>query len=360
MEDYRHYVPVLRWKRGEWLALKYLDEGVRSQITPLVEIPPSRFWPRKDEQSLDIDGRVSEIADAILESWGGSAPLLVDLGLVNTSVLRTSNGGHLLSRFSDEARKRGIRVIPVTGLIRDGGYQSAALDMAVQDGEGLCLRLGLDELGHAGLAEEIDSLMGEFGLSHADVDLAVDLGLVQQPAMALRGILSRIPNLGAWRTFTMISGAFPRDLTGFKIGTHELPRADWLTWRNEIVGSAPKQTRPPRFGDYTIQHPIFSEPPLGANVSASIRYTSDEHWIILRGEGLRKQGGTGHRQYIAHSILLRERPEYCGPGFSYGDRYIDEIATMGLKPGSPETWIRAGVNHHVTFVVRQIANLRGL
>jgi hypothetical protein len=46
----RHYVPILRWKQGERLALKALRKGDRDWLTPLIEIPRKVFEaPKKQE-----------------------------------------------------------------------------------------------------------------------------------------------------------------------------------------------------------------------------------------------------------------------------------------------------------------------
>jgi len=36
MFEHKHYVPILRWKQAEWLALRHLDPAHCAQITPLV------------------------------------------------------------------------------------------------------------------------------------------------------------------------------------------------------------------------------------------------------------------------------------------------------------------------------------
>ena len=74
----------------------------------------------------------------------------------------------------------------------------------------------------------------------------------------------------------------------------------------------------------------------------------------MRGEGLRNEGGRGYAQYAANATLLCERDEFSGSSFSYGDRYLANL-TEGY--GSPETLLRAGINHHLTFVIQQISNL---
>ena len=175
-------------------------------------------------------------------------------------------------------------------------------------------------------------------------------------AVNFHEICNHLPHLNEWLTFSIISGIFPKDLTGIKPGQHLIQRLDWLTWEEQIRG-ATSLPRIPSFGDYTIQHPIYYEPPKNANFSASIRYTTDNAWLIMRGEGIRSRKGTGYAQYPANAQLLCEREEFCGEDFSMGDKYIYNMGHQSARYGSARTWLTAGINHHLTFVVRQISSL---
>ena len=39
--DHKHYVPVLRWKRAERVALRELMPQTQRPVTPLIELVPS-------------------------------------------------------------------------------------------------------------------------------------------------------------------------------------------------------------------------------------------------------------------------------------------------------------------------------
>lgn len=39
MFDHNHYVPVLKWRQGEYLALSRLTATVMDWVTPLFEVP---------------------------------------------------------------------------------------------------------------------------------------------------------------------------------------------------------------------------------------------------------------------------------------------------------------------------------
>ncbi len=158
----------------------------------------------------------------------------------------------------------------------------------------------------------------------------------------------------------MISGAFPKDLSELqKNQQHKLERLDWLAWRNQITAK-PILSRRPTYGDYTIQHPIYLRPSGFMNYSGSIRYTYYDYWVIMRGESVFNSEGPGFDQYPANALLLCDRPEFSGTSFSCGDKYIEEMGAQIKKTGNATTWLQAGINHHLTLVVRQIANLFGV
>jgi len=66
-------------------------------------------------------------------------------------------------------------------------------------------------------------------------------------------------------------------------------------------------------------------------------------------------GSLGNAQYPAEAQLLCEMDEFCGTRFSAGDRYLYETSKMPNRPGTPFTWLRAGINHHMVYTARQIA-----
>jgi hypothetical protein len=114
-------------------------------------------------------------------------------------------------------------------------------------------------------------------------------------------------------------------------------------------------TRIPSFGDYTIQHGVFEEHEgKHFNFSASLRYTADEYWVVMRGEGVKNEDGAGFQQFPAQAQLLTERSEFRGPQFSSGDMYIHTMAQQFTKSGQLKDWLVATFNHHITFVILQL------
>lgn len=348
------YVPVLRWKRAERIALEWLDIADKVLMAPLLELTPTDFKLGADGKAL-----LTKAATQVAKNWGGYRAF-VDFNLLGV-VLNPSELSQAVGMFFDIARAHRLQLVPVTRIGDSLQFQATIASVASRDGLGASLRITGEQLQAATLTSNLESLFEILGLQYETIDLVVDLGIAGAANPSLVFLSNRIPVIERWRTFAVIAGAFPKDLTEFRVGQHLFPRLEWTQWVDELRSGPPELRRVPTFGDYTIQHAVYYEPPEGANVSASIRYTSEKHWLIMRGEGLRTPGSTGHMQYRANAQLLCERKEFCGPHFSRADEYIWGVANGDTRnTGNPETWLRAGINHHLTFVARQLNAVVGI
>jgi hypothetical protein len=337
--DHTHYVPVLRFKRSEKVALRELGTQSRAGITPLLEIVQT------------ADYRPQTVANEIRTHWG-PYPFFLDL-----HHLVEAQDGDLMLRLNGAIVSHGLLSIPVIGLHDGRQFQQAVSMVVALDKRGVCIRLFPEDLERSSIAESLERLVNNLGVVPEQVDLIADCRLISEFNPTYEALCHRVPALKRWRTFTVISGAFSQDLSDYKKNAqYERNRDDWLAWKNQIF--LPNLQRYPTHGDYTIQYPLLVDSPPAPDVSASIRYTSSDYWVIMRGEGMRT--GIGNAQYAANAELLCGRPEFCGAPFSSGDRYIYNLyRRLGRGPGSPETLLRAGINHHVTFVVDQISKLFG-
>lgn len=275
--DHRHYVPVVRWKRAEAIALRQLPESIKAKITPFIELPPTDFDVHDPTTPARIEGMLPEVALELLRNWG-RRQLFFDLGLLDPSI-RSAKGVHPVVVLSEVARSIGLSVVPVTALTHDGDYQGAVRTASSE--LGVCIRLSLDDANRATVTHELYALLTDLHVSPEDTDLVLDYGQIDSPPPRIADVMSRLPSLPHWRTLTVTAGAFPRDLTGFTVGQHLYARADWRNWQEEVTGEV-TLARIPTYGDYTIQHAIFSEPPERANFSASIRQATDRAAGVLR------------------------------------------------------------------------------
>lgn len=362
MFDSKHYVPILKWKPAEQQALEMLSVEKKKFITPLIQIimpqpnPPKKGEKRKSpEEQLEetienFKVKIKKIPEEILKYWG-KTPVFIDFSLIYASPLRIEG----LDKVLKIGEKLGIILIPVVNLSSDQKTKKIASSLTKKYGHGLCLRLGCaDLIDIVKLSQEIKILLTTIALSEKDVDLLVDLKNIYEgdnKYIEFRDLSQKIPSLSKWRTFIFASGAFPTDLTDFMVGENYIPRLDWNNWIAQI--NSKKLQREPSFADYTIQHPIYKLDLQFFPPSASIRYTLDNRWLIMRGQRRKS------KQYLANAQLLSQNPNFFGADFSYGDRYIAEKGKnlKSEKTGNAKTWLGAGINHHLACTASQIANL---
>jgi hypothetical protein len=184
-------------------------------MTPLVEIIQKDLDPQKQGkkrgQAISVDQVLSAKATQLCKHWGRT-PFFVDLWLLNQN-LRTSKGIHPLTQLAEEGRTRQLLLIPVTGLRRNSDYQAAAASAISIDRRGACLRIQLNEIESPSFESTLSHLLSYLKLLPEEVDLLVDYQILRSESPRIAQLSTRIPHLQRWRTFTMASGAFPKDLS---------------------------------------------------------------------------------------------------------------------------------------------------
>lgn len=356
MFDSKHYVPILKWKRAEQGALKELEEERKKFITPLIQfvMPKSKPEEKLEDTIVRFEGQLIEIPRRLIEVWGNS-PVFIDVSLLYSISLKAK----ALDAILKGGRELGGLFIPVIYLIDDEKVKKSVFNIVHKTGNGLCVRLICsDFIDMTKLEHDIASLLS-LGMSEKDIDLLVDIKETEKDEnkyITYLNMSQKVPNLMKWRTLTFASGSFPEDLSKCKVDEETfVPRIDWISWRKCI---SKKLMRIPTFSDYTIQNPIYKEASQFYPPTASIKYTLMNEWLIMKGQ---KQN---HKQYLAHAALLVKDKRYYGESFSAGDRYIAEKAkhfpvymkNPAIKgTGSTETWLKAGINHHLVLVAHQVS-----
>jgi hypothetical protein len=345
MFGHRHYVSLMRAKGAELRALRDLTPSLRPWITPMLECPSTVLADCDSSKALQrrVDGVMSH-----LSGWSGRTVFL------DFSMLGFATREGALEVAAASAARLGIRPTPVVSLKRlaESPYGRSIQTVSARHGSTICLRVSTTELTLDSIDEILDQRLKAYSARPEDVDLIIDRGGVDGSSVTYPEFAHRIPWIDSWRTLTVLAGSFPKDLEGLTRGKiHRLRRFEWGQWRD--LGSW--TGRRPAFGDYTVQHVYFSEPVHGANPSASVRYTIEEEFVVLRGEGVRNEGGPGRGQWNAWAAILIEKPEFFGPAFSAGDRYIADRAANWDNTGTPQSWLQAAFSHHVTTAALQVA-----
>lgn len=359
--DVGHYLAVLQSKPGERSALANVSAATWERLTPLVEIVgPKTPKPVLSKESVSTWMRNLRFL--------GARPFYLDILRLNpTHPVEAKVGTDpVLARLYEEAGKRGMRFVPVVHVGQSGaGHVQLVADAALQDANGVALRYRSRKVIPPAGKRHQDVLrkqLDDLGVDVTDADLIIDLEFIDKDdeidpddiADALRDMCA----VGNWRSVVVIATSIPKMLggpNGVKEGTvGTLPRREWELWSELRKRELP---RVPAFGDYAIQNP---EPPaddIGGNtMRANIRYTTTSETIVARGRGPVSQEGS--EQYHGLCKLITARPEFSGPGFSWGDAVIDQCAKELRDPGSQPTWRGAGTSHHLQFVTGQVRALQ--
>ncbi len=360
MFDHRHYVPILKGKDGEFGALHELSKDAKSNMTPLIDVLRVPLDWEKGRPSKPLHEHLARISEQIRKSWLSNRPVFVDLYDTDPKA-RTSDGTHPMKYLTDRLRDAEVGAIPVTGLDRDDDYQKAVSESVSKDSRGVCVRVqGEDMEDFESLEVGLARLLKALRQKRMEVDLLLDfretrsenLRLASDLAVSLLGELENVPD---YRTVTVAASSFPGTLKEVEPQSIDsIPRVELELWQ-DILSAGKKLLRLPSFGDYGICHPDYPDlDPRTYTPSASIRYTLDEDWLIVKGATLKK---LKYEQFHELSRALVARKEFYGPKFSWGDQKISECAKRRGGTGNLTTWRKIGTNHHLTLVAEQVKKL---
>ena len=351
------YVPLLRWRQGEYEALFRLGGPQKDGILPLIEIlkPDYDFELRKPKR--DLDEHLKLFGKRLGIKWGGR-PALIDTGRLDPAA-RMADGSHPLGFIFEEARAAGAPLIPVTGLGRDAAYQAAVGTIAASDQRGAALRCSLAEAFDSDFDSQIEALLWSIGVNRAKFDIIIDLETpafdpMPQLVNIIIAALSSATIFNACRSVTLIATSFPETLANMANPVQRFSRQEWILFKS-VLTALPPDVRRPIFGDYGIAAITFAEGDMRyMRGSPNIRYTIDDAWIIVRAKG----GPRGSNQaYPALCGLVTGSGAYLGSHFSAGSAYIASCQTGAATRGNPTTWKWVATNHHITKVLDDLSRL---
>jgi hypothetical protein len=349
------YSPILKGKEGEFAALEDLAADVKEGIVPLIQIPDVSYDYINERPAKTIDAHAEAIATRLQVAWQ-------DRFYLDATRFEETDADRLAAvrSFLLPTRTFNAMIIPVLDRSSSPelqGLVKAARSNAPAD---FCIRLALSDFGDDyDLGEELARLRAG---AAADVDLLIDLGDLGvddgRSMLLARSVLSAIPTPENWRRVILAAASFPPDLSAVDAETASvLPRREWLLWdrlqrRRERLPALLAERLV--FSDYAISNPVQRElDPRTMRMSASIRYTTNDSWLVLKGRNVRQ---FGFEQYFELSGALVGRAEYFGEAYCWGDEFLALCARREKGPGNATTWRKVGTNHHLTVTVRQLAN----
>ena len=336
--DVKNYLPVLRFKKAEIKAFNKLNLNQRKNITPIFELVPRK---KPDTIIDDFRSRLKNLTPYFIDFKkfvNNDTDINIMIKIINSLY---AFGQNPIICIDIEAKKKELEQI--NKILKKRNIKE------------ISIRCNSILLNSPIFERNCNDIINYLGLKFDSVHLLIDHGSIFEDINTIQSIkqLNKfIPKLEYWKTFSLLAGAFPKDLSELeKNDIHYLPRKEWQNYKYQIDNSL---VRIPNFGDYTIQYGDYMLP-AGFNVSASIRYTLEYEWKVMRGESIKTGGSI---QYQAQSqILIDDVNEYYGKNYSFGDEYIYQISQANNNYGNAQSWLTAGINHHIVLTSNQINEL---
>ena len=341
MLKHKHnYVPILKTKAGEMWSLRNLQPTVKAQMTPLLEMhKPDK---RKDKTQKPLDKHIEDVCEAIKKACGTSNVFFLDTEWINN----IHGTAAAITMSLSTCRAIGLKPIPVVKINYDDQSLQAVKSAIEFDRRGCMLRLDFEDVA---AQAAIRGVLECLGLHESDVHLLLDY---RENPMNLGEDVQKVTSIQQWGAFTAGSGAFPKTISTLPQKTWvDIPRHDWNTWEQSTKGGA--LPRNPTFSDYATRCP--GAPPGGGDPHVHLRYTTERKWL-LHLDGTLHDGKAENMPWICRQLI--GHTEFNGREFSEGDKEIHGIAYQGEvakeETGGTTQWVQWGVNHHLTFVVRQL------
>jgi hypothetical protein len=333
------------------LALRPLPDKIRQLVIPILDVAaPAKSADRANAHKYVLGNitRMGKVAAGFDAAFIDSSEL--------HSAFRLPAAVHPLSAAASALADAGARVIPVTGLHRDAAHHEVVLDIhKVHPQEQLCLRLDATDVSTATRTyNRVRDFLATAAVTTEQAYLLLDLqclhGCDDKAVVALVTRLLKLVKNSTWAGI-IVGGYGVPDQLATALSTNEqtyLPRIEQSAFR-EVA--AHNWGSPLWFADYTIVSPAVVELDwrlIRKVMTPRALYALDESWFVVRG-GAFSSHQDGYRQYYAIADEIVALDEFSGEDYSAGDKYIWERAQREGTPGSPASWITAGVNHHITF-----------
>jgi hypothetical protein len=356
--DMTSYVPSLRWRQGEYQGLTTLTSAAKSKITPLITVPPIEFdfdeWqPKKTPHEFLFPFPVR-----LQKKWG-SRPFWLD---VNSTLrdAKMDDGTNSYDYLLAGVREQGGHAVPIVSFDMEVPILLRLKEHVRIDQQGIGLRVLLTDLMKPDFNRTVEAVLKKLNIERGDVDLHLDLEApnyepVPDFATALIVSIRRITELNAYRNFVLLGTSFPESMADLEKGESSVPRLHWKLYKT-LIASMTTSVRRPNFGDYTIVHPSFVALDMRkVKPAGKIVYSTSEAFKVHKGGSFRDN----REQMHDHCEAVVKRDYYLGETYSYGDKYIKDCASKTDGPSNLSQWKKVGINHHMTLVLDDLANLFG-
>lgn len=352
------YIPFLKCKSNEILALGQLEEAELKKVVPFFDYPR----PKSGSTPDDFEKAIIRLHKSMTKYLGGKVKeIYFDTYDIDDEfhISGLHCYGWVLNQFDN------LNVIPVVSVDRTSDHINAVYDMKVAgtlSSGTLAIRLTPEDFeSFQVIKPELEQIMSVAKKYFEYFDLIFDCRVCSN--LSELEIASQIKDF-----YTLFSERYPLRRTVMTGSSIPASISDVLPTNSEryvtrkelhIFKELMKYPECAHFvyGDYTTVSPEYSDadikPEILQNVmTAKLVYTLDGFHFFLRGSALKT---TGAAQYFDLAEKLCAQSFYRGENYSKGDEYFKEKSRRLGKNCAPATVIKPSVNAHVSHILGSIA-----
>jgi len=336
-----HYVPFLKIKQGEFAALNNLTNEVFDRIKPYHLFVDDTNEVRKGSYFETFSKPMSKIYQEKKHSC-----------FVDFSQFKSISAIDICEYFRAESFNF---TIVIKNLLVDSQIAEYLKTKNPAENGIAILFDASQQYNFNELNLRLNKLKEFLGVDSSSIDLILQFGYITSSQFgyhvaAFEKFKNTIDGFEDFRNVIIGAGSFPKDLGNFKSGTvTQIPRYElqlFQVLQKTLVRSLV-------YGDFGNLHSVYDPEAGGFEGSASLKYTTDENFVIYRGSKP-SEHAEGFGQYVTQCKSLISSTYFDGANFSFGDDQIYKCGNGLLsKTGNATTWITNTLNHHITKVSDQ-------
>jgi hypothetical protein len=348
MTEPKPYIPFLKLKQNEIMALKELDGGIKAGLTPFFDFPNDLKGNTSENFIIKTEAERKRIQKHL---WKDIQFYIDTFDVNDLDINGQHNYEYLLDAFQD------FSIIPVIGVDRTPEHKQAIIDhMATQgDGSGtIGFRIVTEDFqSYTAIQDDISSLFEGLLDLFATIDLIFDnrlcLGVdVETTASHIAQFSQRFNQDYPVRKIIITGSSIPASLSEIcPAGEHRT-----IIRKELLIHRKAKQEHQLNavFGDYTTVSPLFSEPNDMAkmNGASKVIYADGQEQYIRRGRSVRVYGGG---QFNEHINELTQKSYYHQPHHSWADKrfYDTRLDSSGYSTSSI---VKHLINAHISYMAK--------
>lgn len=349
------YVPMVKGKVNDLAGAGAVHNATRRLIKPFVEALPIN--PKRPS----VEKHIFRLCEHIRKNIPLGLAFVDFHGVPQDAVIEDGTNAVLHGYALLKAYHRPVT--PAYGFERNDAIWAELGGISREFDQGFCFRLSPDDLfsyASDDVWAQIIERTAEMGLKQHEIDIMLDLRSLAERDLTTLGeqiidFLFANPRVSGYRSIVLAGSSALKDVSSIeKEHSSEIIRRELHLWAN-LWRDMPDSVRL-TFADYGVVHPEFSDQGPNKYMNAKIRYTAGDKIIYHRGHGL-LHPVRDYDQYHKLAKQVIDDSRYQGRPASVGDRYVHDCAMRLIKAGSPATWVKADMNHHICYTAGQIARL---